>query len=72
MGEPGVMGPALRIERGRADADELAALTVVLCSVVAGRAADGAPEPPAPAPAPAPWRRADRTGSAYRSPYCWR
>ncbi|MFC9468300.1 acyl-CoA carboxylase epsilon subunit [Streptomyces coelicoflavus] len=68
MGESGVTGPALRIERGRADADELAALAVVLCSVLAGRAA--ADEVPEPSGHPS-WRRADRSGAAYRSPHCW-
>ncbi|WP_108989963.1 acyl-CoA carboxylase epsilon subunit [Streptomyces coelicoflavus] len=69
MGESGAMAPALRIERGRADADELAALAVVLCSVLAGRAA--ADEAPEPSGHPS-WRRADRSGAAYRSPHCWR
>ncbi|MBT3151348.1 acyl-CoA carboxylase subunit epsilon [Streptomyces sp. CHD11] len=70
MGEPGVMGPALRIERGRADADELAALTVVLCSVLAGRAvAEEGGQEPSVSPS---WRCADRSGAAYRSPHCWR
>ncbi|MER6983810.1 acyl-CoA carboxylase subunit epsilon [Streptomyces carpinensis] len=69
MGEPGVTGLALRIERGRADEEELAALAVVLCSVLAGQeAADAGPEP---ADAPS-WRRPERSGAAYRSPYCWR
>jgi hypothetical protein len=38
MDETGVMPLALRVERGRADDDELAAVAVVLCSVLAGRA----------------------------------
>ncbi|OAH10887.1 acyl-CoA carboxylase subunit epsilon [Streptomyces jeddahensis] len=69
MGEPGATGLALRIERGRADEEELAAVTVVLCSVLAGRdAADDGQEPP---DVPS-WRQPERSGAAYRSPYCWR
>ncbi|MFF0792346.1 acyl-CoA carboxylase epsilon subunit [Streptomyces spiralis] len=73
MGEPGVTGLALRIERGRAGAEELAALAVVLCSLLAGRraadAADTGREPPPGVPS---WRRPEHSGAAYRSPYCWR
>jgi hypothetical protein len=69
MGEPGVWGPALRIERGRADEEELAALAVALCSVLAGRAAGEGGREPSGAPS---WRRPERSGAAYRSPYCWR
>ncbi|MEU6422825.1 acyl-CoA carboxylase subunit epsilon [Streptomyces spiralis] len=69
MDEPGVPGLALRIERGRADEEELAALAVVLCSLLAGReAADTGQEPPG---VPS-WRRPEHSGAVYRSPYCWR
>lgn len=69
MGEPGVAGPALRIERGRADEEELAAVMVALCSVLAGRAAADGGQEPSDAPS---WRRPERSGTAYRSPHCWR
>lgn len=58
---------ALRIERGSVSEEELAALTVVLCSVMAQRdEADGEELPDVPL-----WRR-ERSGAAYRSPYHWR
>ena len=67
---------ALRVERGRADDDELAAVAVVLCSVLAGRTAaagrqepEGAQELPAAVPS---WRRPGRPGGQWRSPHCWR
>lgn len=65
---------ALRVERGRADDDELAAVAVVLCSVLAGRqAAAGGPEPAQELPAAVPsWRRPGRLGGQWRSPHCWR
>ncbi|CAL9271566.1 hypothetical protein SUDANB5_06867 [Streptomyces sp. SudanB5_2050] len=68
MAEPERAVPAVRIERGRAGAEELAALTVVLYALMArrdegpgGRERSGV----------APWRPGRRAG-AYRSPYCWR
>ncbi|MCL6675164.1 acyl-CoA carboxylase epsilon subunit [Streptomyces panaciradicis] len=78
MGEAGVPALALRVERGRADVEELAAVAVVLCSVLAGRqAAAGAPEPePGPGPgsssAVPSWRRPGLVGGQWRSPHCWR
>lgn len=58
---------ALRIERGSASEEELAALTVVLCSVLAQREEVGEEElPDLPL-----WRR-ERSSAAYRSPYHWR
>ncbi|MEU9394591.1 acyl-CoA carboxylase subunit epsilon [Streptomyces sp. NPDC048324] len=82
MGEAGVPALALRVERGRADVEELAAVAVVLCAVLAGRqAAAGAPEPepePGPGPGPEPlpvvpsWRRLGLVGGQWRSPHCWR
>ncbi|MFI5867056.1 acyl-CoA carboxylase subunit epsilon [Streptomyces sp. NPDC051546] len=58
---------ALRIERGSASEEELAVLTVVVCSVLAQREDAGEEEPPG---VPR-WRR-DRAGAAYCSPYHWR
>ncbi|MGW1404408.1 acyl-CoA carboxylase subunit epsilon [Streptomyces sp. NPDC002405] len=69
MGELGVAGPALRIERGRVSEEELAAVTVVLCSVLAGRELEGSGQEPADAPS---WRQPERSGAPYRSPHCWR
>jgi len=75
MGERDVAPFALRVERGRADDEELAAVAVVLCSVLAGRtAATGArerereQEREEPAAAPS-WRRPAIPGSTWRSPY---
>jgi hypothetical protein len=56
-----------RVVRGRADDEELAAVTVVLCSLLAGRGAEGGDEPPGVPP----WRP-ERPVAAYRSPYNWR
>jgi Acyl-CoA carboxylase epsilon subunit len=68
VSEPGVAGPTLRIERGRPDEEELAAVTIVLCSVLAAReAADTEHEPP---DVPSWWL--EPAGRTYRSPYCWR
>ncbi|MFJ8150349.1 acyl-CoA carboxylase subunit epsilon [Streptomyces sp. NPDC096094] len=69
MGEPGASAFALRIERGLADEQEVAALTAVLYAVVAGRDAEAAEREPADVPS---WRPPECAGSAYRSPYCWR
>ncbi|MER8011794.1 acyl-CoA carboxylase subunit epsilon [Streptomyces sp. NPDC094149] len=74
MGEADVAPLALRVERGRADDEELAAVAVVLCSVLAGRqAAAGAAEPESgPLAAVPSWRRPGRPGGQWRSPHCWR
>lgn len=73
MGEADVAPLALRVERGRAEDDELAAVAVVLCSVLAGRAAADAQEPePEPLPAVPSWRRPGISGAQWRSPHCWR
>ncbi|MGW2835920.1 acyl-CoA carboxylase epsilon subunit [Streptomyces sp. NPDC001286] len=80
MGVAGMPPLALRVERGRADDDELAAVAVVLCSVLAGRqaAADAQEqeqeqeqegEESAVVPS---WRRPGRPGGPWRSPHCWR
>ncbi|MER7779665.1 acyl-CoA carboxylase subunit epsilon [Streptomyces sp. NPDC096191] len=69
MAEHGAQVLALRIERGRADEEELAALTAVLFAVLTGRNAETAVQEPPGVP---PWPRPERSGSVYRSPYCWR
>jgi hypothetical protein len=70
MGEADVTPLALRVERGRADDDELAAVAVVLCSLLAGRTAvAGEQEPPPAVPS---WRRPGDPGGEWRSPYGWR
>ncbi|MGW3137496.1 acyl-CoA carboxylase epsilon subunit [Streptomyces sp. NPDC001139] len=77
MGEVGVPVLALRVERGRADVEELAAVAVVLCSVLAGRQAAGAPEPEPElelellSVVPS-WRRPGLVGGQWRFPHCWR
>ncbi|MET9995248.1 acyl-CoA carboxylase subunit epsilon [Streptomyces mutabilis] len=68
MAEAGAPALALRIERGRADEQELAALTAVLFAVLAGRDAEAAAQEPPDVPS---WRPPECAGSAYRSPYCW-
>ncbi|MCX4696853.1 acyl-CoA carboxylase subunit epsilon [Streptomyces sp. NBC_01408] len=68
MGVSGGEKFALRVERGRASDEELAAVTVVLCSVLAGRSEEwGEGEPP-----DAPSWRPERASTAYRSPFSWR
>lgn len=69
MGEPDASGLALRIERGRADEDELAAVAVVLCSVLAGRGATARGREMAGVPS---WRRQRRAAAAYSPPHSWR
>jgi hypothetical protein len=58
----------LRVERGNASHEELAAVTVVLLSALAARSADdegeGRPEVPQ-------WNP-ERSAGVYRSPYNWR
>ncbi|MGW7386097.1 acyl-CoA carboxylase subunit epsilon [Streptomyces sp. NPDC054794] len=69
MGDSGTGSSALRIERGRATDEELAAVTVVLISILAAQAegeegtqgeSSGAPQ----------WRP-ERSVAGYRSPYSW-
>lgn len=70
---------ALRIVRGAAGEEELAAVTVVLCAVLAARCEDAAGDAPEVPPGGAqgmaadvpPWRP-ERSAAAYRSPYSWR
>ncbi|MBD9704640.1 acyl-CoA carboxylase subunit epsilon [Streptomyces caniscabiei] len=57
----------LRVERGRATDAELAAVTVVLFSVLAARGEDAGEEQTPDVP---PWRP-ERAPAAYRSPYSW-
>ncbi|MFE4263148.1 acyl-CoA carboxylase subunit epsilon [Streptomyces sp. NPDC056883] len=67
MGVSGGAKFALRVERGRASDEELAAVTVVLCSVLAGRGEErGEREPPE-----APLWRPGQAEAAYRSPHSW-
>ncbi|SEE80268.1 Acyl-CoA carboxylase epsilon subunit [Streptomyces sp. 2131.1] len=64
MGDSGLAEPALRIERGRATEEELAALTVVLLALRAG--AGEQPEGD-PAGGSKRWSRQP----AYRAPRSW-
>ncbi|MES4888806.1 acyl-CoA carboxylase subunit epsilon [Streptomyces sp. NPDC096012] len=71
---PGGSGPTggahalLRVERGRATDAELAAVTVVLLSLMADQSEDtGVRRSPG-----APRWRPERVAAAYRSPYSWR
>ncbi|MCX2967461.1 acyl-CoA carboxylase epsilon subunit [Streptomyces sp. TRM70308] len=59
----------VRVERGRASDEELAAVTALLLA----RAASGpgaAPEATAPRRTPARWRRLERT-PGFRAPHSW-
>ncbi|WP_225839679.1 acyl-CoA carboxylase epsilon subunit [Streptomyces sp. NK08204] len=58
----------IRVDRGRATNEELAAVTLVLLSLLAaqGEAAGAGPTPAVPQ-----WRP-ERARAAYRSPYNWR
>jgi acyl-CoA carboxylase epsilon subunit-like protein len=68
MGEVDAARLALRIERGHAREEELAAVTVVLCSVLAGRGEKSDEERSPEVPL---WRPG-RAAAVYRSPYSWR
>jgi hypothetical protein len=57
-----------RVERGQVTDRELAAVTAVLCSLLAGRSENDDPEPTPEAPL---WQP-ERAAAAYRSPYHWR
>ncbi|MFJ5531283.1 acyl-CoA carboxylase epsilon subunit [Streptomyces sp. NPDC093261] len=59
----------LRIERGNADPEELAAVTALLLARAAARPISGPPGPPPTAAAA--WRRPDRE-RAYRPPHSWK
>ncbi|MCF3960894.1 acyl-CoA carboxylase subunit epsilon [Streptomyces fuscigenes] len=58
----------LRVEKGRADAEELAAVTAVL--MARASAAGGAPAVAAPGRSVARWRRLERT-PGFRAPHSW-
>ena len=58
---------ALRIERGSASDEELAALTVVLCSVLPGLGEESGDQTSPNTPL---WRP-ERADEGYRSPYSW-
>ncbi|MCF1595355.1 acyl-CoA carboxylase subunit epsilon [Streptomyces muensis] len=63
----GAVGAALRVERGRASAEEIAALTAVLLARAATRpdpADEHCPD------GPAGWRRLERT-PGFRAPHSW-
>ena len=64
----GARRTVLQVERGRATDAELAAVTVVLFSLLAAQAddTDAGPAPDVPQ-----WRP-ERAPDAYRSPYHWR
>ncbi|MEV0323692.1 acyl-CoA carboxylase subunit epsilon [Streptomyces sp. NPDC050658] len=59
----------LRVERGRATEEELAAVAVTLLSLAARRAGEGGGD--AEPPGAGPWREAGDAG-AYRAPHSWR
>ncbi|MFE1886707.1 acyl-CoA carboxylase subunit epsilon [Streptomyces diastatochromogenes] len=63
------MASLVRIERGRLDPEELAAVTVLLLARIGAVAAAGSG--PAQRPAAAGWRRPERRQS-YRSVLSWR
>lgn len=65
-------GGAVRVERGNADAEEIAVLTVVLMSVLAGyrEPGSGTAAEAARRPCAARWWRWDRV-AAYRPPHSW-
>ncbi|MET7619291.1 acyl-CoA carboxylase subunit epsilon [Streptomyces sp. NPDC005408] len=59
----------VRVERGHAEADELAAVTVVLLSVIAGQRAQG--EYAGEERTPATGRRRWEGQAAYLAPHSW-
>ncbi|MBO0655220.1 MULTISPECIES: acyl-CoA carboxylase subunit epsilon [Streptomyces] len=58
----------VRVEKGLADAEELAAVTAVLLARAAGR--ENAAEAPRPRRTTAGWRRLERS-SGFRAPHSW-
>ncbi|MFJ5549833.1 acyl-CoA carboxylase subunit epsilon [Streptomyces sp. NPDC093225] len=60
--------PTFRVERGSASDEELAAVTVVLCSLLAARDEEAGDDQSPDAPL---WRP-ERPSAGYRSPYSWR
>jgi hypothetical protein len=67
MGTSDTGRATLRIERGAAGEEELAAVALVLCSVLAARREQAADREPAAAPS---WRP-ERPAVVYRSPHSW-
>jgi hypothetical protein len=67
MGDTDRVEPALRVERGHATDEELAALTVVLLAL-GGEAAEAEDEETRPVDGTRWWRGPD----AYRTPRSWR
>ncbi|MDO0912038.1 acyl-CoA carboxylase subunit epsilon [Streptomyces sp. DT2A-34] len=63
----GALGAELRVERGRASAEEIAALTAVLLARAATRPDSAAAHCP---DSPAGWRRPERT-PGFRAPHSW-
>ncbi|MFC4030681.1 acyl-CoA carboxylase epsilon subunit [Streptomyces polygonati] len=57
----------VRVEKGQADAEELAALTAIL---LARAAAGETPAPSVPVRSTAGWRRLERT-PGFRAPHSW-
>ncbi|PZT71634.1 MULTISPECIES: acyl-CoA carboxylase subunit epsilon [unclassified Streptomyces] len=68
MGDFDTVMPAFRVERGHADDEELAAVAVVLCVLLAGREDEAGD---AELPEVPPWRP-ERPLESYCSPYSWR
>jgi hypothetical protein len=58
----------VRVEKGHADPEELAALTAILLARAA--AGEGEAEQPRPARSTAAWRRLERT-PGFRAPHSW-
>ncbi|MGE9693913.1 acyl-CoA carboxylase epsilon subunit [Streptomyces sp. NRRL F-5630] len=68
MSEPVTVDPGLlRVEKGSAEPEELAALTAVLLA----RAAETAAAPTTPRSARAGWRRLERE-NGFHAPHSWR
>ncbi|MCG7527010.1 acyl-CoA carboxylase subunit epsilon [Streptomyces sp. OfavH-34-F] len=68
MVEVDTVTPTFRVERGHADDEELAAVAVVLCALLAGREDEAGDAEPPEVP---PWRP-ERPVEGYCSPYSWR
>lgn len=63
----GAVAAELRVEKGRASAEEIAALTAVLLARAAARPDEEAAHCP---DSPAGWRRLERT-RGFRAPHSW-
>ncbi|GHE57507.1 acyl-CoA carboxylase subunit epsilon [Streptomyces capitiformicae] len=60
----------VRVERGRAEPEEVAALTAVLLARTAAEPVPGRPIPGRPGRTKAGWRRLERA-RGYRPPHSW-